>query len=369
MKKILIVDDDPADRNHLCHELKAFSEIKVHTAENAKQAARLTETQAFDLIITELDLPKIDGLKLLYHLKKKSPEIPTMAMAHHYTPRMEAGMAHFKVAHCFTKPLDMDLVIDAVLEKLEIPGGGHIHGISLASFLQLVELEQKTCTLVVRSNHEQGRIYCREGNVIAAEAEGETGKSALYRLLFWDNAVIEVEEGCRNSCREIDKPLMYLLMEGHRMRDEFEEEPAPTPPETEEAEPRMAVPDQSEEPEPKDKPGNRKSPPDSDPVKALSSRLNRAPEIAEFGIYDRDDRVRDKRFTSDSLYSLIPSDFFRPGDGLADLIGGGSLDFVDITVHGRFRYAVCRHEEFFIVMGLQPGSRTPNLIRKYKLLK
>ncbi len=365
MKNILIVDDDPANRNHLSYELKPYEEIGIHTAEDARQAAKLLESHSIDLVITELDLPNIDGLKLLAYLKKKFPATRAMAMARNYTRRMESGMAHFQVADHFTKPLDMDVVVESVLQELRITGGGRIHGISLASFLQLVDLEQKTCTLIVKSKNKRGRVFCRLGNVIAAEAEGETGKPALYRLLFWERAVIEVEEGCRKNCPEIDQPLMYLLMEGHRMQDEVEQvEPVAVPVEIEK---KAETPILLENSPPTPDPGIRETDAVQDRIDTLAALLNRAPEIDEYGIFDPQDRLREKRFRSGSPKSLSPSVYFDLGGELADLLGSGPFKYMDLTVSGRMRYSVCKHEELFIVLGLRPGNRIPALIRKYRL--
>lgn len=367
MKNILIVDDDPANRNHLSYELKPYEEIEIQTAEDARQAAKLLESHSIDLVITELDLPDIDGLKLLAFLKKRFPATRAMAMARNYNRRMESGMTHFQVAGHFTKPLDMDVVVESVLQELGITGGGRIHGISLASFLQLVDLEQKTCTLIVKSQNKQGRVFCRLGNVIGAEAEGETGKPALYRLLFWDRAVIEVEEGCRKNCSEIDQPLMYLLMEGHRMQDEVEEaEPVAVPVPVEiEKEAEIPVPPENDPSTPESE--IQKTDPVQDRVDTLAALLNRAPEIDEYGIFDPQDRLRERRFRSGFPKSLSPSVYFNLGGELTDLLDSGPFKYMDLTVSGRTRYSVYKHEELFIVLALRPGNRIPAMIRKYRL--
>jgi CheY-like chemotaxis protein len=365
VKNLLIVDDDHATRNHLSYEFKPYEEIIIHHAEDARQAARLLDSHSIDLVITELDLPDIDGLKLLAYLKKRFPATRSMAMARNYSRRMESGMTHFKVTDHFTKPLDMDVVVESVLQELGISGGGRIHGISLASFLQLVDLEQKTCTLIVKSKNKRGRIFCRLGNVIAAEAEGDTGKRALYRLLFWDRAVIQVEEGCRNNCPEIDQPLMYLLMEGHRMQDEVEEaEPAAVPVESDkEAEIPVPLDNGPSAPESR----MQETDPLQDRIDTLAALFNRAPEIDEYAIFDPRDRLRERRFRPGFPESLSPSVYFEAGEKLAGLLGSGPFKYLDLTISGRMRYSIYKHEQLFIVLGLRPGNRVPALIRKYQL--
>ena len=49
---------------------------------------------------------------------------------------------------------------------------GRIGGVSLASFLQMLEQERKTCTLVVESDEQSGRLYFDAGDLIDAECGG-----------------------------------------------------------------------------------------------------------------------------------------------------------------------------------------------------
>lgn len=100
------------------------------------------------------------------------------------------------------------------------PVGGQVQGISLDSFLQMVQMEKTTCTLKVLSEDDVGFIYIFKGALIAAEVGALTGIGAAHEIISWDNSVIEIDKSCDRTEDEIKEPLMNILMEGLRLRDE-----------------------------------------------------------------------------------------------------------------------------------------------------
>lgn len=71
MHKILIVEDEPAMRLGMSH-LLTTSGYEVYTASDGLEGSRLIDEMFFDLILTDLRLPKLDGLSLLQKVKEKS---------------------------------------------------------------------------------------------------------------------------------------------------------------------------------------------------------------------------------------------------------------------------------------------------------
>jgi len=101
------------------------------------------------------------------------------------------------------------------------PGvGGQIHGISLDSFLQMAQMEKTTCTLTVSTSDEVGYLYILDGALIAAETGDLESKDSVFRILSWENISIEIENSCEKTENEINQPLMNLLMEGLRLKDD-----------------------------------------------------------------------------------------------------------------------------------------------------
>ncbi len=98
--------------------------------------------------------------------------------------------------------------------------GGRIQGISLPSFLQMSEMEGATFALKVFSGQRSGVLHVREGNLIAAETRGIKGREAAYRIISWEQAAIQIADADTEVADEIQQPLMHVLMESLKIKDE-----------------------------------------------------------------------------------------------------------------------------------------------------
>ena len=79
MVKILVVDDAALDRNiaRLCIEELGQSVI---VAENGRQALKQIDEETPDIVLTDLQMPEMDGLELVQQVRLKNPQIPVVLM-------------------------------------------------------------------------------------------------------------------------------------------------------------------------------------------------------------------------------------------------------------------------------------------------
>ena len=74
MKKVLLVDDEP----HVVHVLKLFLKkngFEVITANNGEQGLKMVLSDKPDVVITDIQMPKMSGQDLCDRLLKESPDI------------------------------------------------------------------------------------------------------------------------------------------------------------------------------------------------------------------------------------------------------------------------------------------------------
>jgi hypothetical protein len=86
--------------------------------------------------------------------------------------------------------------------------------------MQMLDTEGKTCTLTVKSDDKVGKLYFLGGRINAAQTGELKKEEAVYEMLAWKNAVIEIENFNKKKKVEIETPLMNILMEGLRLQDE-----------------------------------------------------------------------------------------------------------------------------------------------------
>jgi len=67
---VLVVDDSPASRAVLVAALEEFAGVAVITARGGFEALKLLPKHRFDLIITDIQMPDINGLELINFVKK-----------------------------------------------------------------------------------------------------------------------------------------------------------------------------------------------------------------------------------------------------------------------------------------------------------
>ena len=220
-KKILVVDDDPVIRSVIKDVLNSYTELEVLTAENGKEAIKYLKEQPLDLVVTDLKMPVMNGLKLLAFMNRHYPELPAIVLTGYGNAKLEGRIEAYDTFQYFEKPLDIGVLIEMIFKGINFKAISQIHGISVSAFLQLMDSEQKTCTLKIRSQDKTGYLYISEGDLIAAEAENLKGEEAAYHIISWENAVIEFENVCRKKEKEIHLPLMKVIMESARIMDEM----------------------------------------------------------------------------------------------------------------------------------------------------
>jgi len=72
--KILVIEDEPTMRLGMNHFLSS-SGFQVESCQDGEEGLSLIKNSTFDLVISDLRLPKLDGLSLLHHTKRISPEM------------------------------------------------------------------------------------------------------------------------------------------------------------------------------------------------------------------------------------------------------------------------------------------------------
>ena len=78
MHSILVVDDCSVDRRLVRGLLCCAGNWEIEFADDGQQALEAIAARQPDLVISDLRMPRIDGLQLVRKLKKENPDIPVM---------------------------------------------------------------------------------------------------------------------------------------------------------------------------------------------------------------------------------------------------------------------------------------------------
>lgn len=115
MKKVLLVDDDETLNGILAHALSECGEgFVTATAGNGKEALRILEKFPADFVITDLNMPVMDGYEFLLHAKEHYPDIPVFVMTGVKTFDVEKKLRSLGVSQCMEKPADITEAVKQV---------------------------------------------------------------------------------------------------------------------------------------------------------------------------------------------------------------------------------------------------------------
>ncbi|MBW1817176.1 MAG: response regulator [Deltaproteobacteria bacterium] len=230
-KYVLIVDDDKEIQHLIREGLARYRDVfEVVTADDGQAALETLQKIPIALVATDLKMPRMDGLTLLVNIVDHYPEIPVIIITGYGTPQMERVALDGGAVGYLEKPfLIEDLgrrIIGAIGKSSE---GGTLHGISSGMFLQLIQMEQKTCTIRMlnKASGREGVLFFLEGELIDARVEHLQGEAAAHAIASWEEVSISIQNECLQKEKRITNDLFTILIEGMRLRDEAADLKAP----------------------------------------------------------------------------------------------------------------------------------------------
>jgi len=158
LSKILVVDDEEGVRSFVAESLQTEGHTVVQAA-SGEEALVLARANSFDLVVTDLRMPGIDGLELLETLQAEQPEVEVILLtAHGNVANAVEAMRHG--------------AFDFVQKPVSSPGELRV--------LAARALERRSLkTLVEHNQRDQGRPRLSYGDPIMAPVEDALRKVAV----------------------------------------------------------------------------------------------------------------------------------------------------------------------------------------------
>jgi two-component system response regulator AtoC len=117
-KQVLIVDDEPNLRKILSAQLSRHG-YDVLTAEDGEQGLAYLRDHHIDLVVTDLKMPKVDGMTLLRRALQEDPDRPVVMITAHGTVDTAVEALKIGAFDYLTKPFDKDEVRAIVAKALK----------------------------------------------------------------------------------------------------------------------------------------------------------------------------------------------------------------------------------------------------------
>lgn len=115
--EILVVDDNILDRKYIKYLIENHIGVRPVTAKDGEDALFKIKRNNFDLIITDIVMPKIEGVELINQIKAISPGTNIIAISGE-NPYYLYIVKKLGIDMVFTKPLDTDKFLENVRKIL-----------------------------------------------------------------------------------------------------------------------------------------------------------------------------------------------------------------------------------------------------------
>nr|WP_320132249.1 response regulator [uncultured Holophaga sp.] len=218
MKTALLVEDEPATLHFYRAGLRGLQGWRLLGAANGREALDILRVEPVDVLVTDLQMPVLDGYGLIASVHDLYPSIPIVVLT-----SLPEGVAcerarSLGALKVLAKPVRLSLLMEELRSLGELESEGRVRGLTVGSLLQLMSWELKSCTLTVQSGSQLGVLYVRQGQLIHAVCADCEGLEAAYRILGWSQPEVAFVEACRVQ-PSIELPVAEVLMNAALLQD------------------------------------------------------------------------------------------------------------------------------------------------------
>ncbi|MBI5150118.1 MAG: sigma-54-dependent Fis family transcriptional regulator [Candidatus Omnitrophica bacterium] len=215
--QILIVDDEPLIRKSL-YEILRIEGYRVQMAGSGEEASGILSKNDINIVVTDMQLPKMNGIELLETIKKRSPHTEVILVTGYGT--IESAVAAMKKGafDYITKPIndnEIKIIIQKLIEKKKLLDEN-------AQLKQIIAKERRSrfCDLIGASSRIQ-EVYHIIDSVASSNAtilvtgESGTGKGLVARAIHQADQTRKDKPFVEISCGALTETLLESELFGH----------------------------------------------------------------------------------------------------------------------------------------------------------
>ena len=226
--KILLADDDP-DLLAMYREILAQlpSGPEIQTAGSGARAIAMLEAEPFQLLICDLKMPKMDGLQVLAIVRRKYPQLRTVALTAEVDEQFRSRAYALGVDLFWYKPAteqETKMFMECIESLLGRETEGGFRGMQSKSLMDIIQLEcisRSSSVLRITNGALTGKMWIQNGELVDAEATDLRGEAAFQKILSWKAGNFEMLPPEPNRPRTIFKSYNALLLESAQALDEL----------------------------------------------------------------------------------------------------------------------------------------------------
>ncbi len=193
MKRILIVDDETALVRNLAEFLRRTDgEYEVATATRGDQALDLIQKETYDILLTDVRMPGLDGLELVSQALATQPSIRPVIMTAHGSPTMQREAINRGALRFLNKPVDLDS-LELLLDQLKATPerSQPIGGLTVLEIIEFLSETGESKVLEFTAVHGSGRLVVLAGDLIHCATGDLEGDEAFFAMAAWGEGTVQ----------------------------------------------------------------------------------------------------------------------------------------------------------------------------------
>lgn len=235
-KKVLFVDDERAFLDMIQRLAAQYGSDAwdVAVADSAGKALALLQSQPFDLVVLDVQMPVVDGVQFLGLIHRKYPQLQKVVLTGFANDQYRAACLSGGAELFLEKPRTLDGFegVFATLRELtrwqpEDGFRGVLRRVGIPDIIQMECLSRHSVVLEVSTGDLKGELFICAGEIIHAAIAGKVGEAAFNHIIGLTSGEFKLKPFVEPPKRTIEGQWEFVLMEACRLRDEAGEANAP----------------------------------------------------------------------------------------------------------------------------------------------
>ncbi|MGB5440751.1 MAG: sigma-54 dependent transcriptional regulator [Gammaproteobacteria bacterium] len=181
--RILLIDDEAIARSNMSHVLEKAG-YTVTSCKDGESGLQELHRAAFDLVLTDLRMPGIDGMQVLQHVQETTPDLPVIMITGHATLDSAVEAMKLGAFHYIAKPFRLDEAREIVKGALDY-GRLKSENSELKQTIETLSNQTTIITqdLAVQRLLETARQFAAADCSVVIHGESGTGKELMARFI------------------------------------------------------------------------------------------------------------------------------------------------------------------------------------------
>jgi CheY-like chemotaxis protein len=219
-RKILLVDDDQDFLDTYREFLKDLPGTPViHTAPNGARALAMLDAEPIDVLLVDLQMPRMDGLQVLSLVRRRYPQVRVVVLTSMQDEHFRTRAYALGVDQYWQKPRtepEIRLFTQSVEALLNDTTRGGFRGVQSKSLVDIIQLEclsQSSSVLKISNGLLDAKIWIQQGEIVDAEAPNQQGEAAFREIFSWKGGSFEILSSQPDRPRTIFTSYQGLLLD------------------------------------------------------------------------------------------------------------------------------------------------------------